>query len=59
MNSGNDEKIPAGEGIMPCGTDMTPAKWPKTGGSGPGNDSSIPAGEGIMPGDSAPWLKGK
>lgn len=25
---GNDDMIPAGDGIMPCGTDMMPASFP-------------------------------
>lgn len=58
MNTGNDSKIPAGEGIMPCGDDLTSASWPGSkycGQSGPGNDSRIPAGDGIMPSDKAPF----
>ena len=52
----NDDMIPAGDGIMPCGDGYTEGSWPGvTGSKGPGNDARIPAGDGIKPDGKAPF----
>ena len=57
-NGNQDDYIDAGEGIKPCGRDMTPASGKGACGSdGPGQDARIPAGEGIMPGDGTPFSR--
>lgn len=54
--NGNDDCIPAGDGIKPDTSELTPASWPGvTGSKGPGNDARIPAGDGIKPDGKAPF----
>jgi hypothetical protein len=56
-NSGNSDMIPAGDGIMPCGSELEPASWPSgyCGNDSCTQDSKIPAGDGIKPGGDAPF----